>query len=514
MLDRLDEAAQALEVEPPLDRDVFTVYSPARGTELGRCPTLEVEDVARRVAALRAGQPAWDQLGVQERASLINRFGDWILAHEDDLARRLASETGKTLFEARLEIAVGIDLLRYSARTAPRFLAPEKPRPHNVLTATKRVVTSYRPYPVVGVIVPWNFPVGLTLFDAVPALLAGASVVVKPSEFAPLAVSMLADGWRACALPAVFDVVTGFAAAGEAVVDAADFVQFTGSTSTGTLVAQRAAARLTPVGLELGGKDAAIVLEDADLKLAAKGIAFGALSNAGQMCTSIERVYVVDSVHDAFVDELSSVVGSLRTQGDPSPDIGVMTTPAQMQLVRRHIAEAVEAGAVIRAGGVSEHEIAPTVLTGVDQDMSVMTDETFGPVIPVMRVRDEDEAVALANQSSYGLSGSVWTRDRSRGRRLAARLECGSVDVNDASAHLVFFGAPQTGWKKSGIGGRLGGPDGIRRFCRTQAVVDDRVVVPVMPWLAWYPRSPLKDFAVTRAFRILNRRASRALAKS
>ncbi|HSV37461.1 MAG TPA: aldehyde dehydrogenase family protein [Nocardioidaceae bacterium] len=460
------------------------------------------------VAELRAEQPAWEALGVDGRVRWVRRYRDWLLDNEKQLNELVREDTGKPAAEAPLELMLSIDLANYYSANAKSFLAAESPKPHNLFTISKALEIQLRPYPVVGIITPWNFPLALTLFDAIPALLAGAAVVTKPSEYTPRAVEAAVAGWAEIGAPAVFRALSGAAAVGREIINEVDYVQFTGSTRTGRLVAQQAASLLIPFGLELGGKDPAIVLADADIDHAVAGITFGGLSNAGQMCTSVERVYVEAPVHDEFVDKLVAKVQSLRQNADDgySTDLGPMIVDSQADIVEAHVEDAVAKGATVRCGGeriLGGRFFQATVLTDVDHSMDVMMLETFGPVLPVMKVADADEAVRLANDSPYGLSASVWTGDKRRGKELARQLEVGAVEVNDVQTHLACFPVPQAGWKSSGVGARLGGAHGITKYCRPHVVTSNRVELSLVQALAWFPYSPTKAQVIGRIFRLL-----------
>jgi acyl-CoA reductase-like NAD-dependent aldehyde dehydrogenase len=466
------------------------------------------ESVVAAVAALRSHQPSWEASGTGVRAEWLRRLRDWLLDNEARLVDVLCSETGKPRVEATFEIMVTCDVINYYADRARRFLADEKVRPHGLLTAAKRLTKVYRPYPVVGVITPWNFPLLIPGVDAVPALLAGAAVILKPSEVTPLSAGELARGWEEIGAPPVLACVTGLGATGAAVVDVVDMVQFTGSTTTGRIIAARAGERLIPCGVELGGKDPAIVLADADLTRAVNGIAWGGLLNSGQACISVERVYVEAAVYDRFVALLTEKVRSVRQgtdDGSYSADVGPLATGVQVQIVRNHVDDAVARGAKVAVGGNapgSGEFFEPTILLGVDHTMACMRDETFGPTIPVMKVADVDEAIRLANESPYGLSATVWTKDVARAMAIARRLEVGAVNINDAYTNLFCFPLPHGGWKNSGLGSRLGGAQGIRKYCRQQAITTPRIPAASNEVL-WYPYSPARGRTVAALLRML-----------
>ncbi|MEW6472012.1 MAG: aldehyde dehydrogenase family protein [Actinomycetota bacterium] len=492
----------------------ITVTNPADGRIVGRVPDTPPAEVARIVADLRAEQPAWEAIGPAGRAVWLQRLRDWCLDNAERITEVIRSETAKPEAEAGFEGPALCDMLNYHAKHAERFLADKRPRPHNLLTATKRLTTTFRPYPVVGIISPWNFPFTMPGMDAVPALAAGAAAVLKPSEVTPLSALELVRGWAEIGAPPVLACVTGAGETGAAVVDHVDFVQFTGSTRTGRAVARRAGERLIPASLELGGKDAAIVLADADLDRAVNGIAWGALMNSGQVCVSIERVYVEAPVYEEFVARLVEHVRSLRQgvdEGDFAADIGALATEAQVRIVEEHVDGAVAGGAKALTGGRRTGTgtfFEPTVLVDVDHSMACMRDETFGPTIPVMKVADADDAVRLVNDSPYGLSATVWTRDRRRGETLARRLEAGAVNVNDVLTNLFCQPLPHGGWKQSGLGSRFGGAAGVRKYCRQQVITASLVPTPRRE-LLWYPYTARRGRLAARLLRAVVARDAR-----
>ncbi|MBJ8345983.1 aldehyde dehydrogenase family protein [Antrihabitans sp. YC2-6] len=492
----------ALDEAPAVQREDVQVHNPADGRIVGTVPDESTEAVVAKIAALRAAQPEWEALGPKGRREWLLKFQDWIFDNTDRLTDVLQSETSKPRADASIEAPMVADLLKYWSGNAEKFLADEHPTPHSPLGKVKRLTTLFRPYPVVGVITPWNFPLAMPGLDVIPALAAGAAVLLKPSEVTPLSAVELARGWEEIGAPPIFAVATGRAETGAALVNHVDYVQFTGSTKTGKLVAMACASRLVPYSLELGGKDPAIVLADADLDRAANGITFGGLFNSGQVCVSIERVYVEAPVYDEFVAKLASNVHELRQGADDRGfkfDQGGLATEAQRDLVKRHVDEAIAAGARALTGGKPTGVgtfFEPTVLVDVDHSMSCIREETFGPTIPVIKVADEAEAIRLANDSTFGLSASVWTGDKERGDRIARQLDAGAVNINDALVNLFSYALPHGGWKESGVGSRWGGAYGVRKYCRTQAITTPRMPTQKKE-LIWFPYSPPKfKFAI------------------
>ena len=496
-------------VAPKVDTDTITVHNPADGRVVGSVPVDGPDTVAAKAAQLRAAQGEWEAMGPRGRKRWMLKWQDWVLDNADHLTEVLMSETGKSRGDATLEPITIADAINYWAGNAEEFLADRHPKAHSPLFRVKKLTTAFRPYPLVGMIEPWNFPLAMLALELVPALAAGAAVLLKPSEVTPLSAVELARGWDEIGAPAVFALATGYGATGASVIENSDYVHFTGSTATGRKVAVACAERLIPFSLELGGKDPAIVLADADLDRAANGIAWGGMFNSGQVCISVEGVFVEAPVYNEFVAKLADRVRAIQ-QGQESGsaasfDTGAMATPAQRDIVERHVREAAAAGATVLVGGKPTGVgtfFQPTVLTDVTPDMTCIAEETFGPTLPVIKVADENEAVRLANDSVYGLSASVWTGNTQRGERVARRLECGAVNVNDALTNVFCPGLPMGGWKESGIGYRGGGAAGLIKFCRQQAITAPRLPTQKSEML-WYssPKSQSRfALAAMRAF--------------
>ncbi|MFL6024756.1 MAG: aldehyde dehydrogenase family protein [Marmoricola sp.] len=491
---------------------VVQVTAPADGGIAGTVPALDATAVAARAAELRSHQAAWQDLGPEGRAPFFAAYRDWLLDNGEEITDLLQLETGKVRHEALIEIGMACDLINYFAKVAGSALATETRKPHNLTSASSKLSVQYTPHQLVGVITPWNFPIAGPFMDVTPALAAGAAVLVKPSEVTPLSIVRALDGWQEIGAPDVFAAVTGTGETGAALVDVVDFVQFTGSTATGRKIATAAANRLIGYSLELGGKDPMIVLADADLERAVNGAAWGGLFNSGQVCVSVERVYVEAPVYDEFVAKLATKVSELRQGPGPlgSTDVGSMATPAQVDIVERHVREAQQAGARVLTGGkrgAEGYSFEPTVLVDVDHSMSCMREETFGPTIPVMKVADAEEAIRLANDSEYGLSASVWTADEERGLEIASRLDAGAVNVNNVLANLSATALPHGGWKDSGIGSRFGGEAAIRKYCRAKAITTPKMAPKNE--LNWYPYTKRRSKALHRMVRLISARGKR-----
>jgi acyl-CoA reductase-like NAD-dependent aldehyde dehydrogenase len=486
------------------------VLNPATGTTIGSVPIDSPERVAEVVARVRANQAEWEALGIAGRRQWLGKLRDWLLDNEHAILDTMQLETGKVRGDATNEIPYVADLINFYGRNAEKFIGEEAVRAHSPLQANRKLSIQYRPQPVVGVIGPWNFPLSMTLGDSIAALQAGAAVVIKPSEFTPLCVTDIVRAWQQeLGAPDVLDIVHGIGETGAALIDAVDFVHFTGSGRTGKKVMARAAETLTPVSLELGGKDPMIVLDDADVDRAANAAAWGSTWNSGQVCVSVERIYVEEPVYDEFVAKLTAEVGKLRQGADDrgyGKDVGAMTSPNQLGIVEDHVSDALSSGAKALTGGNRVEGpgdyFEPTVLVDVDHSMKVMREETFGPVVGVMKVRDSEEALRLANDTPYGLSGSVFG-EKARAERVARRTECGAVSINDVSANLLALGLPMGGWKQSGLGARHG-EHGIRKYCRAEAIVVARFGGKREP--IWHPYTRSRRGLVSRIARAFNAR--------
>jgi acyl-CoA reductase-like NAD-dependent aldehyde dehydrogenase len=498
------------------DGDSFEVHRPADGSVIRSVAVDPPARVAEVVAEVRAAQPEWEAIGFAGRRRWLERLRDWILDNQDALDDSMQAETGKVRADAALEAFYLLDAINFWCARGPGYLADESVTPHVPLLRHRRAKIVYRPFPVAGIISPWNFPLILSLGDGIPALVAGCGLVIKPSELTPLTLAELVRAWRDdLGAPPVLAVVNGMGGTGGALIDECDFIQFTGSERTGRVVMKRAAETLTPVSLELGGKDPMIVTADADLDRAANAAAYGGMLNTGQICLSIERIYVEEPVYDDFVAKLRRNVESLRQGADGrtyTAEVGAMTSPNQIAIVSDHVEDARSKGARILTGGRRKDQpgdwYEPTVIADADHSMKVMREETFGPVVGVMKVGDAEEAIRLANDTTYGLGAAVFAADGGDGERIARRIEAGTVAVNDLfPVNYSVLGLPMGGWKNSGIGYRHGSV-GIRKFCRAESITVPRIRPPKRE-LLWFPYNARKRGAVRRLYRLLNARGLR-----
>ncbi|CUU58000.1 aldehyde dehydrogenase (NAD+) [Parafrankia irregularis] len=463
-------AAQAAEAK-------FESRNPATDEVVGTFAVMSADEVAAAVRSARSARSAWQAAGFAGRRAALLRWAAWLAAHEHEIVDLVHAENGKPAIAARLELLLTCEHIRWAARNARPVLRERRVRT-TALMIDYAARVGYLPYGVVGVIGPWNYPLLTPTGSLAYALAAGNTVVFKPSELTSALGLLLVEGFTAAnpELPdGVLVGVTGGGETGTALCRAGvDKIAFTGSGATARKVLATCAATLTPVVAECGGKDAAIVAEDADIAAAARMVAWGAASNAGQTCAGVERVYVVAGVRDAFLTELGRQLADVRPGSDPQAAYGPMTMPGQADVVRRHVADALARGGSALLGGpqaVRGRFVDPIVLVDVPEDSAAVQEETFGPTMTVRTVADVDEAVALANDSRYGLGAAVFSR--ARGGEIAGRLDAGMVSVNSVLSFAAIPALPFGGRGESGFG-RIHGADGLREFARPRSVAARR----------------------------------------
>jgi succinate-semialdehyde dehydrogenase/glutarate-semialdehyde dehydrogenase len=481
-------------------RETVEVRSPADGRRIGAVPRGTAEDVREAVRRARVAQEGWFHRTFAERAEVFLRFHDLVLDRQDEVLDLIQLESGKARKNAYEEVADTAIVSRYYALNAERHLSPKRRK--GALPGVTVTWEHYQPVGVVGVIAPWNYPLSMAITDAIPALMAGNGVVLKPDRHTPFTALWAVDLLIEAGLPRdLLLVVTGQGSElGTPLIESCDFLAFTGSTETGRKVGRQAGERLIGCALELGGKNPMLVLADADVDAAVAGAVRGCFASAGQLCISLERIYVHDSLYPRFLSRFIQETRAMRLGAgfDWETDMGPLISADQLAKVEEHVRDAVEKGATVETGGRTRPDLGPlfhepTILTGVTEEMKVFTEETFGPVAAVYRFESVNDAIERANASRYGLNASVWTRDAELGHRVATRLQTGTVNVNEAyAAAWASVDAPMGGFKDSGLG-RRHGAEGILKYTEPQTVAIQRGMALATP-------EGVADEAFSRAF--------------
>jgi acyl-CoA reductase-like NAD-dependent aldehyde dehydrogenase len=463
-------------------------FDPASNESVMRFAVHDRADVERVVAQARQAGVWWREQGFAGRKKHLLRWASWMASHRTEIIELLHRENGKPKADATIELLMTLEHLSWAARNAHRVLRDRRSLP-GLLLANYTATTSFLPFGVVGVIGPWNYPMYTPSGSVALALAAGNTVVFKPSEYTPAVGDWYVKAFAAAnpeAPAGVLSVVHGFGETGAALAESqVDKIAFTGSTATGKKVMAVAARNLTPVVMECGGKDAALVAADADIRAAADAIAWGSMANSGQTCVGIERVYVERSVRDRFIAELRAALSNVAPGSDARATYGPMTMPAQIGVVREHVEDALRRGGTAVIGGVDsigDRYISPIVILDPPEDCLAVQEETFGPTLTVTTVADMDEAVRLANGVAYGLGGAVFSRRR--GRELAARLDAGVVSVNSVVGFAGIPSLPLGGTGASGFG-RIHGPEGLREFSVTKSIAHQRFPIPGLRLLSF-----------------------------
>ncbi len=487
--------------------DTFDSLDPATGAVLSSWPVHSAEQVDAVVERAKEAARWWAELGFAGRRTHLTAWKAEIARGLPELARLVHAENGKPFPDAVLEITLAVDHIAWAAKNARRVLGPRRIR-SGLLAANQASTLEYPPLGVVGVIGPWNYPVFTPMGSLAYTLAAGNAVVFKPSEHTPAVGAWLVEAWRRAVPtgPDVMQLVTGAGPTGAALCRAGvDKIAFTGSAATGRKVMAACAEGLVPVLMECGGKDAMIVAEGADVAAAADAALWGAMSNAGQTCIGIERVYVTDSCYDAFVSELTTRAAALKPGDGEGASYGPITMPGQVEIIRRHIADALAAGGRALTGGTIDGPfVTPTVLVDVPETSSAVTEETFGPTVTVTRVSDVQEALRRTNATSYGLAGSVFAASSKAGVEIAKRMRSGMTSVNSVIAFASVPGLPFGGVGESGFG-RVHGDDGLREFARAKAITRQRFALPVA--LTSFERPERVTGQLVRAVRLLHGRS-------
>jgi acyl-CoA reductase-like NAD-dependent aldehyde dehydrogenase len=469
----------------------MSVVAPATGKVIAEIEETPVQEVPFFYQKAKDGFSYWSSLAAKERTGYLRKLKQLMVDEMDQIAKVISEDTGKVLTESIVaDIMPTLDAIDHIIKHAEKVLARKKVKTPLLLFGKKSFI-EYMPRGVVLVISPWNYPLQLAMVPMISALAGGNSVILKPSEVTPLVGECIEDLFKRSGFPeGTVQVAHGGKEVGAAfTAGKPDYIFFTGSVRTGKIIQQQAAKDLIPTTLELGGKDPMIVFEDANIDRAVKAAAWGAFTNSGQVCMSAERLYVERSIYGNFLEKLKNEVNSLQQGSDINADVGSMTFPGQIDVVKAQLDEAIERGAKLETGlkpsdWKGDMFLPLTVVTGVEQDMKIIQEESFGPLLPVVPFDTEEEAIAFANGTVFGLNASVWTNDKAKARRVASRLVSGAVVINDVLITVANHGLPFGGTKESGIG-RYHSEAGLRIFCHEKAIMEDLGFMKSE--IQWYP---------------------------
>ena len=483
-----------------ISNDVLQVFNPVNQEELSTIPITSSQELEEKLHTAKTAAEDYNFSSFFRRQKLISQFRRELVKNMDAFVETICQETGKKEVEGLMEVFISLEHLRYAVKHLYEALGPEKRR--SGLLLTKKAWVEYEAMGVAGIISPWNYPLILTVSPLVEALFAGNTVVLKPSEQTPLTTELLKKVWdKATEAPELFQVVYGAGEIGSALVSSplTDIICFTGSTAVGRKIAEACAPKFKPVILELGGKDPMIVLEDAQLKRTVEAAIWGGMSNAGQTCISVERIYAHENIYPQLVENLSASLKKVRC-GVGDTEVGSISVDVSLEKIKSQIKDAESKGEVIRNGTVSEGWfIPPTLVVNPPADSKIMQEETFGPVITVHPFKTDDEVVKLANSTGYGLSASVFGKNRKRIRRLSRRIHAGAVAVNDVLTHYGIADLPFGGYGLSGIG-KVHGKEGLRAFSRQKAYMQNRIQFGSEIW--WYGQGDFFRGALRKLIRI------------
>ena len=470
-------------------RKQLSLKSPVDLSHIDTYDCANSDEITQVMTQAKIAQSKWKQTSLKERVELMHRVADVVIQQQDRIMDVVMRETGKPIQEAMaMEVFSAVDSLVFYAKRAEKWLSDKKIKMHGPMRFLKKTIITYKPRGVVAVITPWNGPFILSINPVIQALLCGNSVIVKPSEVTPMSGAMVQEIFALADAPIhLVQTLIGDGETGaELISQGPDKVSFTGSVATGKKIASKCGEMLIPFSLELGGKDAMIVCSDADVKDAASGAVVGSLMNAGQYCCGTERIYVMSDIYDEFVEEVVVITKSLVQSNDCKGDVGPTFWDKQIEIIEDHVNDAIAKGATVLAGGKRNPAFEglyfePTVLTEVTHEMKIMKDETFGPVICIMKVESEDEALSLANQSHFGLNGNVWTKDLAKGQRIARSIETGACSVNDMAMSYGVNEVPFGGVKNSGVG-VVNGKEGLLGYAHAMPIIIGKKSASAYPY--------------------------------